>query len=116
MNQPYVIAAMLLGTLGGAARVHAQESPIASSSADAQPDASRGNRTGWPLGGYDVAATAFNSAERRLNGSNVTDLTVEWVFDQTVAGRSVKAIHATPVVDPDGNTYVGDFTGSFFAV
>jgi len=73
-------------------------------------------RTGWPLSGFDVASTGFNSAEQQLGSNNITDLRVDWTFDSSVAGQPVRAIHATPVVDTSGNVYVGDFAGTFFAI
>lgn len=73
-------------------------------------------RHGWPVSGFDLTASGHNPHERRLSRENIHRLAVEWVFDQTVAGMPVRPIHATPVVDRSGNTYVGDFAGTFFAV
>jgi polyvinyl alcohol dehydrogenase (cytochrome) len=73
-------------------------------------------RRAWPLGSYDLAATANNVAEHKIYRHNVGALDVDWVFDTARAGRTVKPIHATPVVDGDGNAYVGDFGGTFYAV
>jgi polyvinyl alcohol dehydrogenase (cytochrome) len=89
---------------------------VAATSAQAEPPARRGASPGWPLASYDLAATHHNAAERQLGRQEVANLAVDWVFDSARAGRSVRPIHATPVVDAAGNAYVGDFGGTFFAV
>lgn len=71
---------------------------------------------GWPLAGFDLAATGYNPFESRLSPSNINKLDVEWVFDSSVAGVPVAPIHASPVIDRHGNAYVGDFAGTFFAI
>ncbi|HEU4408580.1 MAG TPA: PQQ-binding-like beta-propeller repeat protein [Polyangiaceae bacterium] len=72
---------------------------------------------GWPMAMYDLAASGHNAREHILRPTNVDRLEVEWVFDTAAAGgQPVRPIHATPVVDPFGNAYVGDFAGTFFAV
>jgi len=71
---------------------------------------------GWELAGYDETASAFNANERRLGPNNVARLKVDWVFDETAAGQPVRPIHATPVIDADGNAYVGDLGGRFYSV
>jgi len=73
-------------------------------------------RVGWPLAGFDVTASGFNPKEEALSGANIDRLIVQWVFDESVAGKPVRPIHASAAVDRDGNAYVGDFGGSFFAV
>jgi polyvinyl alcohol dehydrogenase (cytochrome) len=70
----------------------------------------------WPFAEYDLAATANNVTEREIGRHNVGNLAVDWVFDTSRAGQTVRPIHATPVVDSSGNAYVGDFGGTFFAV
>lgn len=89
---------------------------VAAASAQAEAAPSRGAAPGWPLASYDLAATQHNTAERQLGREEVERLAVNWVFDSARAGRSVRPIHATPVVDAAGNSYVGDFGGTFFAV
>lgn len=71
---------------------------------------------GWPLSGFDLAATGHNRFEHRLSPSTIHGLAVEWVFDAADAGMPVRPIHATPVVDRTGNAYVGDFGGTFFSI
>ena len=71
---------------------------------------------GWLLAAYDVAGTANNVAEHKIGKTNAARLAVDWVFDSSRAGTTVRPIHATPVVDNDGNSYVGDFGGTFFAI
>jgi polyvinyl alcohol dehydrogenase (cytochrome) len=73
-------------------------------------------RHGWPLAGFDTVASGHNRLERRLSRSSIDRLAVEWVFDEADAGMPVRPIHGTPVVDRNGNTYVGDFGGTFFAI
>lgn len=77
---------------------------------------SSGPAHGWPLAGFDLAASGHNPFESHLGRTNIDRLAVEWVFDEAAAGRPVRPIHATPVVDRQGNTYVGDFAGTFFAI
>jgi polyvinyl alcohol dehydrogenase (cytochrome) len=85
--------------------------------ADEAPSAAPSQgRHGWPLAGFDAAATGHNPRERRLKRSNVAGLAVEWTFEASDAGMPVRPIHATPVVDRQGNVYVGDFGGTFFAI
>ena len=79
-------------------------------------DAAAAPRRGWPVAGFDAEATGHNATERRLRAGNVDRLAVEWTFDSASAGRTVRAIHASPVVDRNGNTFVGDFAGTFFAI
>ena len=71
---------------------------------------------GWPLASYDNAASGFNPHERQIDAANVNDLSVEWVFDKSTAGQPVRPMHATPVVDAHGNSYIGDFGGMFFSI
>ena len=73
-------------------------------------------RHGWPLAGFDLTASGHNPLEHRLSRASIDRLAVEWVFDQAAAGVPVRPIHATPVVDRSGNTYVGDFAGTFFSI
>jgi polyvinyl alcohol dehydrogenase (cytochrome) len=85
--------------------------------ADGAPPPSGANgRHGWPLAGFDAAGTGHNPRERRLRPSNVAGLAVDWTFEASGAGMPVRPIHATPVVDRQGNVYVGDFGGTFFAI
>ena len=77
----------------------------------------RGRTThGWPLAGFDLAASGHNPYEAQIGRRNVDELEVEWVFDEAAAGTPVRPIHATPVVDRQGNVYAGDFAGTFFAI
>jgi polyvinyl alcohol dehydrogenase (cytochrome) len=78
--------------------------------------ADRDEPVGWPLAGYDLAATGYNDREHIISRRNVDELRLDWAFDTARAGQTVRPIHATPVVDGAGNSYVGDFGGTFFAV
>jgi polyvinyl alcohol dehydrogenase (cytochrome) len=71
---------------------------------------------GWPLAGFDAAATGYNPFEQRLRRSNIDQLVVQWVFDTAAAGMPVRPMHSTPVVDDRGNVYAADFAGTFFAI
>jgi polyvinyl alcohol dehydrogenase (cytochrome) len=71
---------------------------------------------GWDVAGYDESGSAFNPSEHRLGPRNVGSLKVDWVFDENAAGRPVRPMHATPVIDTDGNVYVGDLGGRFYSI
>jgi polyvinyl alcohol dehydrogenase (cytochrome) len=73
-------------------------------------------RGGWPMAGYDLTACNFNPDESELSPRNVSELRTEWTFDESKAGRRVRPMHATPVVDEEGNSYIGDFGGVFFSI
>lgn len=71
---------------------------------------------GWPLASFDHTGNSFNHLEYKLGPENIAGLSVEWVFDESVAGQPVRPMHATPVVDAQGNSYIGDFGGTFFSI
>lgn len=73
-------------------------------------------RGGWPLAGADQGASGFNAAEHTLTPKRVGELEPLWLFDSARAGTRVAPIHATPVVDGRGSTFVGDVAGTFFAI
>lgn len=62
----------------------------------------------WPLFGYDLAHTNFNSAETRITSSTVPNLQVAWRI-QTDGPVNM------PVVD-HGIAYFGSWAGTFYAV
>lgn len=119
MRHDWTIAAALLSIAVSSCAApewtDAQEIESASATLSAQTAASK-LRHGWPLAGFDIAATAHNRYEHCIGRGNVEDLHVEWVFDDGVADRPVRAMHATPVVDREGNVYIGDFYGNFFSI
>jgi polyvinyl alcohol dehydrogenase (cytochrome) len=71
---------------------------------------------GWNVAGYDQSGSAFNASEHRIGPHNVGALKVDWTFDEQAAGRPVRPMHATPVIDEEGNAYVGDLGGRFYSI
>ncbi len=67
------------------------------------------NPTDWPLYNHDERGSRFNSAERRLRPSTVSELAIEWQY--AAAGP----VNATPAV-VNGRVYAGDSTGLFHAI
>src|SRR4051812_46351742 len=59
------------------------DQPLGSSSGNAEfgSGGHGADAHGWPLGGFDIAATASNPFEHHLARSNIDRLAVEWVFD-----------------------------------
>lgn len=79
----------------------------------ARDDLKSGND--WPIATYDPSGSANNERERRVGRRNAADLELKWTFDEAASGAPVGAIHATPVV-ADNETYVGSFSGTFYAI
>ncbi|MDH5671638.1 MAG: PQQ-binding-like beta-propeller repeat protein [Myxococcales bacterium] len=68
------------------------------------------------MSGFDLAGTGNNPYENCLSRASIEALLVEWEFDSARAGRNVAPIHATPVINRQGTAFVGDMSGSFFAI
>jgi polyvinyl alcohol dehydrogenase (cytochrome) len=69
----------------------------------------------WRIATYDSTGSANNRREHRIGRRNAGDLELKWTFGEAESGAPVGAIHATPVV-ADSETYVGSFTGTFYAI
>jgi outer membrane protein assembly factor BamB len=80
--------------------------PFRSVHAETATVASFGN---WPIEAHDIERTGYDSAERTLNVSNVSQL--ERIWSDQLPGH----VLASPIV-VNGSVYVGDADGSLYAL
>jgi polyvinyl alcohol dehydrogenase (cytochrome) len=112
MTRPFLLSIALLITLG----CLADDRDPGETLSITRDLTGRHRQSGWPVAGFDLAGTGFNPYEHVLSPRTIDRLDVEWVFDTARAGRNVRPLHGTPVVDADGRVYVGDLAGTFFAI
>jgi polyvinyl alcohol dehydrogenase (cytochrome) len=68
--------------------------------------------TDWPMYGFDLLRSRFNSTEGLINTNTVSQLDVRWFFS---TGSGTGAVSASPSV-VDGVAYVGSWNGNMYAL